>query len=78
MTLFLDSINILEWLTECRKPVCSLDYQFITKAIKGYESIVRKSDIQRAKSRRNGLLSPLSLEPGMVAHGSISTNLEAL
>ena len=31
MTPFLGLINLPEWLTELRKTVCSLDYQFIIK-----------------------------------------------
>ena len=37
MTPSLGSINVQEQITELRKPVCSLDYWFITKDIKGYE-----------------------------------------
>ena len=44
MTSSLGSINLLEWLTELWKPIYLLDYQFITKDIKGYESIERWSD----------------------------------
>lgn len=36
MTPSLCLINLLEWPTELRKPVYSLDYRFITKDIKGY------------------------------------------
>ena len=32
-----DLIDLLEWLTEVRKPVYLLDYWFITEVIKGYE-----------------------------------------
>ena len=32
-TPFLGSFNLLDWLTELRKPVYSLDYQFITKEL---------------------------------------------
>ena len=35
------SINLLERLTELRKPIDSLDYWFITKDIKGFESTAR-------------------------------------
>ena len=38
-SLFL--INLLEPLSELRKPAYSLDYQFITKDIKGYKSIAK-------------------------------------
>ena len=41
MTLSLDLINFLEQLTDLRKLVYSLDYQFITKDIKGYISTAR-------------------------------------
>ena len=34
-------INLLEWLIILRKSFYSLDYQFITKDIKGYKSIAR-------------------------------------
>ena len=44
MTPSLGSINLLEQLTECRKPVCSLDYQFMTKDVKGYKSTTRWRD----------------------------------
>ena len=40
-TRFLASINFLEWLTEPRKAIYLLDYWFITKDIKGYESTAR-------------------------------------
>lgn len=35
------SINLLEWLRELREPVYLLDYGFITKGMKGYESTAR-------------------------------------
>ena len=38
-------INLLERLTELRKPVYSLDYWFITKDIKGYKSTARLKKI---------------------------------
>ena len=34
-------INLLEWLTELRKHIYSLDYWFIAKDTKGYESTAR-------------------------------------
>ena len=37
----LDSINLLEWLTELSKPVYSLHSWFITKDTKGYKSPAR-------------------------------------
>ena len=37
----LGSINLLEQVTELGKLVYSLDYQFLTKNIKGYKSTVR-------------------------------------
>ena len=37
----LGSINFPEWLIALRKPVYSLDYWFVTKDIKGYESTAR-------------------------------------
>lgn len=40
-TLSLDSINLLEWLTELSKPVYSLHSWFITKDTKGYKSPAR-------------------------------------
>ena len=39
------SINLLELLAELRKLVYSLDYQFITKNIKEYESTSRGRDM---------------------------------
>ena len=41
MTPSLGLINLLEQLTELRKPIYSLDYRFTTEDIKGYESTVR-------------------------------------
>ena len=43
-TSFLGSINLLEWLTELRKLVYSLDDWFITKDIKGYRSTAWRRD----------------------------------
>lgn len=40
----LGSINLLEQITEFRKPAYSPDYQFITKEIKGCESAARRRD----------------------------------
>lgn len=44
LTPSLGLINLPEWLFQLNKHVFSLDYQFITKDIKGYESIERWSD----------------------------------
>ena len=41
MTPSLGSINLLEQLTELRKPVYSIDYRFITKDIKEYKSAAK-------------------------------------
>lgn len=39
--LLLGLINLPEWLRERRKPVYLLEYQIITKDIKGYERTAR-------------------------------------
>lgn len=44
MTPSLSSFNLLEQLTELRKPVHSRDYQFITKGVAGCESAARCKD----------------------------------
>lgn len=44
MTPSQGSINLLDWLIELKKPVHSPHYWFITKSIKGYESIARRRD----------------------------------
>ena len=43
-TLSLGSINLVEWLTELRNPVYSLDYGLIMKYIKGYKSMTKWRD----------------------------------
>ena len=40
-TSFWDSINLLEWFTEFRKPVYSLEYWFVTKDTKRYTFTAR-------------------------------------
>lgn len=56
MTPILGLINLLELLTELRKPACFLDYWCITKDIKGYESTA-DGEIHRMRSPTKGLLS---------------------
>ena len=74
MTPSLDSINLLEWFTELRKPVYSLDYQFVTK---GYEKIQINSLMKRYIGQGPQQRSVCSMELGAntVACGSILVHL---
>lgn len=47
--------NLLEWLTEHRKPVYSLNYWFTAKDIKGYESAEMKRDVGQGSKQRRSL-----------------------
>ena len=59
-TLSLGVINLLEWLTELRKPIYSLDCWFVTKDIRGCESTASWRDTQ-GKVLNKGALSSWSL-----------------
>lgn len=66
----LSSVNLLEQLTKPRKPIYLLDYQFITKDIKGYESTHIYTDTQDEFPPKNELLCLWSWGPSTVAQGS--------
>lgn len=66
----LRSINLLEQLIELRKHIYSLDYRFITKDVKGYESTTRWRDT-KGEDLNRGASASWSLGPGMVAGGSV-------
>jgi len=55
MTPSLGSINLLGWLTELRKTVYLLDYQFI---IKGYNRNNQMEDINWVRCGRKGTELP--------------------
>lgn len=66
----LDLVNLLEQLTEFRKPVYSLDYCLLDKIIKG-ENEQPDEDMHRVRSWTKERLSSCSLGPCTVAHVSI-------
>ena len=72
---FLASINFLEWLTELRKAIYFLDYWFITKDIKGYESTARWRDTL-GKIWRKGSGVPHSLQVLLFPDLLVFTSLE--
>ena len=74
----LGSINLLEWLTELRKPVYALYNFFITKDVKGNESITRwKRCVGYGMGKECGVSMPfLGTSPFLNLHMLI--NLEAL
>lgn len=54
MTPSLGLMNFLEWLTELRKLIDSLDHWYITKDIKECESTIRGRDSQEDKTLNKG------------------------
>ena len=62
-TYCLGSTNLLAWLTELRKSVLSLDYWFITKYFKGYESVV-PVEAQWVKNTQHSVCEDMGSIPG--------------
>lgn len=61
---------MLEWLRELREPVYLLDYGFITKNYKGYESTSRQRDTQDEvlNNRASVLIVWVWLSEGVLGH----------
>ena len=71
----LNSINLPEWLTELKKPVCSLDDRFITKVIKGCGQ-QPDEEIHKVRFQTKELLISWSLGP--ITWTVLAPNLKAL
>ena len=67
MTPFLGFLNLLEHLTELRKPVYSLEYWFITKDTNQQPD----EEIQKPRSQTKKILSLWSLGPKTLACGCV-------
>ena len=67
MSPSLGSVNLLERLIELRKPIYSLDYQFIARILKD-KNQQPDEEIHRARSLTEELLSSWCLGPRTVVH----------